>query len=151
MTPLWDPKLPQNGLQNCSKSGPKNDPKNDSENNQKWTSFGPQNGPQNPSKSVGPRTVKSCRRFPEGSWSQEAPRMPQDGPEEAKIAPSWPKMGPKIASRWGKLGQDCPRLLQNCSKKAPKTVKMDKDVAFALPLRFLCFSFAAEWGVFPKL
>ena len=77
------------------------------------------------------------------------PRSPQNAsrwPQGAKIAPSWPKMGPKIASRWGKLGQDCPRLLQNCSKKAPKTVKVDKDVAFALPLRFLCFSFAAEWG-----
>ena len=110
-----------------------------------FRAFG-RHGPQNRPSWRGHPTVISGRGFPEGSWSQEAPRMPQDGPEEAKIAPSWPKMGPKIAPRWGKLGQDCPRLLQNCSKKAPKTVKMDKDVAFALPLRFLCFSFAAEWG-----
>ena len=86
LTPLWSPKLPQNLLQNCSKSGPNSCPKNDSKTKQTWTSFGPQNGPQNPSNPRRGRTVISGRGFPEGSWSQEAPRMPQDGPEEVKIA-----------------------------------------------------------------
>ena len=76
--------------------------------------------------------------------------MPRDDPEEAKLAPSWPKKSPQIAPRWGELGQDCPRLLQICSNKALKSVKMDTDVAFALPLLFLCFSFAAEWGGLPE-
>ena len=43
--------------------------------------------------------------------------MAQDGPDEARIAPSWPKKAPEIAPRWGKLGQNGPRLPQNCSKK----------------------------------
>ena len=43
--------------------------------------------------------------------------MAQDGPDEARIAPSWPTKAPEIAPRWGKLGQDGPRLPQNWSKK----------------------------------
>ena len=113
--------------------------------------FVPQNGPQNCQNPRRNRTGKSGQGFLEGNLSQEAARIAQDGPEEPKIAPSWPKKAPKIAPRWDKLGQDGPRLLQNCFKKALKSVKMDKAVSFALPLLFLCFSFAAEWGGFPKL
>ena len=109
----------------------------------KWTSFGPQNGPQNKPRWRRPRTGKSGQRVSKRSCVQEGPGMPQDGPEEPKIAPNWPKKAPKIAPRCDKLGQAGPRLPQNCSKKAQKSVKMDKALAFALPSLFLCFSFAA--------
>ena len=43
--------------------------------------------------------------------------MVQDRPKLAQ-------KGPKIDSRWGKLGQDAPRLLKTCTNKAPESPKI---------------------------
>ena len=45
----------------------------------------------------------------------------------AQVAQDNPKLAqknPKIAPRWGKFGQDGPRLLQSCSSKAPTSPKI---------------------------
>ena len=77
LVPKWIPKWPQKWSKKCSKTGPKNDPPKSIF----WANFGPQNGPPNWSKSLRRGTAIFGRGFLKRSWSQDAPKMAQDGPK----------------------------------------------------------------------
>ena len=103
LRPIYSQKGSPKLIKKCSKKCPKTRPKQCPKNNKKWTSFGPQNDLQNPSKLRSQATRNSGPGVLKSFWSQESPKMAQDGPEEPKIAPSSPQKAPKIAPRWDKL------------------------------------------------
>ena len=104
LRPIWSQKELQNSPKNNPKSIQKLVQNMTPKMSKKSTSFGPQTGPENPSNRRGRAPGISGRGVLKSSWSQEGPKMAQDGPEEPKIAPSWPQKAPKIAPRWDKLG-----------------------------------------------
>ena len=108
-------------IKKCSKKCPKTRPKRCPKNNKKWTSFGPQNDLQNPSKLRSQATRNSGLGVLKSFWSQEGPKVAQDGPEEPRIAPSWPQKAPKIAPRWLKMAPRSPRQPQVRPKKLPRS------------------------------
>ena len=88
--------------------------------------------------------------FLESYWSQDAPKMAQDGPERSHdtCSPKQAQKGPRIGPRWAKIApellqqtriiaQDSSKMSQDGPKMAPRWPKMVKDVCLRLSSAFI--------------